>query len=141
MKNITRINIIFLLAAISLNGYGSLAYCISKIQNEKDVDEAFDASRLVLVISIKGMTYPKLTYDLLRPSLKGSIPGEGVLNYEDCAPIQKDSIYVVFLNSIEESISDKNVILLGADMDGPFVSWLASWIENKMPNKKVPSTR
>ena len=120
---------------------GNRGSCRELLQNESDLDKVFELSKLVFVAQISprpGINKQIYNYRVFPPELKGKVPEQGFITYEDgCKPLAQDAIYVFFLVSLKEKIQGFNSIFMSLPNGGPGYGWIAEWLEGKtIENKK-----
>jgi len=113
--------------------------CPQLLKSEKDLDKVYDLSKLVFIarISPRNAINPHI-FDFKRydPVLKGDVPEQGFLTFADrCMPQVNDSIYLFMLNRLDEKIEGFNAIFFALPDGGPGFTWIADWIESKIPRQ------
>ena len=124
-----------LVAAPGAHADGNRGSCRELLQNEADLDKVFNLSKLVFVAQITprpGINKQIYNYRIFPPELKGKVPEQGFITFEDgCKPLAQDAIYVFFLVSLKEKIQGFNSIFMSLPNGGPGYTWIADWIEGK----------
>jgi hypothetical protein len=110
--------------------------CRELLRNESNLDFVYDLSAMVFIARIwpRGGPNPQIyNYELLEPVLKGTVPATGHITFAgECSPLNDESVYLFFLDSMQEKIADANAIFFSLTEEGPGFTWIAEWISNKL---------
>lgn len=112
--------------------------CPELLKDEKDLDYVYEQSELVFIAQISprgGVNDAIYNYKAFDPVLQGQVEPNGFITFDDaCRPRDDEAIYLFFLEDIKEKIAGYNAAFFSLPNGGPGYTWIADWIESKIPD-------